>query len=102
MRAADAVAERDGLIIQQFPERFQRWRDATHRVIVRVKVVFLGVAAGKGWQMLSARRLTHPRWQIRRGGSCARMPSQRCCVYGENPQRWPLWWPHQDGGRSGR
>jgi hypothetical protein len=42
-----AVAERDGLIILQFPEQFQRWRGAARRVVVRVKVVFLGVVARK-------------------------------------------------------
>ncbi len=48
MCTADAVAKRDGLLIQQLPEQFQRWRDATRRVVVRGKVVFLGFVPGKG------------------------------------------------------
>jgi hypothetical protein len=41
------LADRDGLIILQVPEQFQRWRGAARRVVVRVKVVFLGVVARK-------------------------------------------------------
>jgi len=44
---AMAMAKRDGLIAPQFPERFQRWRGATRKVVVRVRVVFLGAVAGK-------------------------------------------------------